>query len=583
MKLLLNLSLVGLALGSPDSSRDCRCRPHQSCWPADQEWAALNSSVQGNLQPVQPVAAPCHKGNKEACTAITEQWTNSTWRASQPGAVQWENWEAWPERNESCLLETPQTACGQGRISLYSILAKSASHIQEGVRFAKRHNLRLAIRNSGHDFVGRSTAPDSLQIFTYWMKDIRFSDEFKPAGAPKSEGSAVTIAAGVNLMELYAAVGKEGRAVVAGTSHTVGAAGGYIQGGGHSLLGPWKGMSTDNVLEYRVVTASGNLVTANSYHNSDLFWALRGGGGGTFGVVVSVTLRTFDDAPTTMVNLNISTVARHPGFWEAMTDFHAAIPSLNDAGAGGYYFIIPDMPFNRTLVSTLSILLFFPNQTDIAKTDRLFAPLRSKLNATAGVMAQYTSTLFPSTRQVFSGLFIRGTDSTGKTVILGSRLFSRDLLVSPDGPEHLVNAWKKLEFNPGDTITGHIVAGGAVAKNSETVDSALNPAWRKAVTHMDFARSWAPNATLAQQQAVIRNLTEVDMPILKAVEGCKMGSYMNEANAYEPDFQKEFWGSNYLRLYEIKQKWDPNGLFIARKGVGSEDWDDAGLCRINRK
>lgn len=100
---------------------------------------------------------------------------------------------------------------------------------------------------------------------------------------------------------------------------------------------------------------------------------------------------------------------------------------------------------------------------------------------------------------------------------------------------------------------------------------------------MDFGRSWAPNATLAQQQAVIRNLTEVDMPILKAVEGCKMGGYMNEANAYEPDFQKEFWGSNYPRLYEVKQKWDPDGLFITRKGVGSEDWDDAGLCRIKRK
>lgn len=91
---------------------------------------------------------------------------------------------------------------------------------------------------------------------TYWMKDIQFSDEFKPAGAPKSEGPAVTIGAGINLMELYAAVGKKGRTVVAGTSHTVGAAGGYIQGGGHSLLGPWKGMSTDNVLEYRVVTAN---------------------------------------------------------------------------------------------------------------------------------------------------------------------------------------------------------------------------------------------------------------------------------------------------------------------------------------
>jgi FAD/FMN-containing dehydrogenase len=89
------------------------------------------------------------------------------------------------------------------------------------------------------------------------MKNIELSENFKPAGSPKnlSEGSAITIGAGVSLQELYSAAGKKGKTVVAGASHTVGAAGGYIQGGGHSFLGPWKGMSTDNVLEYTVVTA----------------------------------------------------------------------------------------------------------------------------------------------------------------------------------------------------------------------------------------------------------------------------------------------------------------------------------------
>ena len=285
-----------------------------------------------------------------------------------------------------------------------------------------------------------------------------------------------------------------------------------------------------------------------------------------------------------MVNLNVSTVAQNPGFWRAVTDFHAAIPSLNDAGASGYYSITPNMPFKKMEVSRLSILLFFPNQTNIAKINKLVAPLHSKLNATAGLITQYASIPFPSIHSLLSGLLIRGNmDPTGQSVILGSRLFSRELLASHDGPAKLVNAWKKLKLNPGDTITGNIVAGGAVAKNAESVDSAINPAWRQAATHMYFVRYWAPNATLAQQQEVIRNMTEVDMPILKDVEGCNMGAYLNEANAYEPDFQNEFWGSNYPRLYEIKQKWDPNGLFIARKGVGSEDWDDAGLCHIKRK
>jgi hypothetical protein len=58
------------------------------------------------------------------------------------------------------------------------------------------------------------------------------------------------------------------------------------------------------------------------------------------------------------------------------------------------------------------------------------------------------------------------------------------------------------------------------------------------------------------------------------------GAYLNEADAHEADFQTSFWGENYERLYEIKQQWDPSGLFISRVGVGSEDWDDAGLCKL---
>ncbi|KAH3009360.1 hypothetical protein KXV73_007410 [Aspergillus fumigatus] len=584
MKALLSLTFAALALASSNSS--CRCRPHEPCWPSPQEWNALNSSVDGNLFAVRPVAAPCHEGDSEACDLVTKQWYNSTWRAAQPGAVQWENWDSWLEHNQTCSIINPQGPCGQGRVSLYSVVAEKASHIQEAVRFAKRHNLRLAIKNSGHDFLGRSTAPESLQILTNGMKDIHFSDNFRPSGAPSniSEGSAITIGAGVSLQELYPAAGKKGKTVVAGLSHTVGAAGGYIQGGGHSFLGPWKGMSTDNVLEYIVVAATGHLVIANNYRNTDLFWALRGGGGGTFGVVVAVTLRTFDEVPVVFGNLNVSTVAGDPNFWQVMTDFHAALPAINDH-AGGYYWMTPNMPVDKTLnVSSLSIILMAANQSSTAMMDRLFAPFRSKLNETSGVFTEYESLAFPDIHTLLSDLLLPGReDQTGHNTILGSRLFSHDLLVSSDGPKKLVSALQKIKFDPGQGITGHIVAGGLVTKNGRSIDSALNPAWRKAATHIDFGRAWPPSATLAQRDAIIRRLTDVEMPILKAVEGKKMGSYMNEANAYEPDFQTEFWGSNYPRLYRIKQKWDPSGLFIARKGVGSEDWDDAGLCRVHRK
>ncbi|MES1139590.1 hypothetical protein, partial [Enterococcus faecium] len=139
-------------------------------------------------------------------------------------------------------------------------------------------------------------------------------------------------------------------------------------------------------------------------------------------------------------------------------------------------------------------------------------------NETSGVFTEYESLAFPDIHTLLSDLLLPGRgDQTGHNTILGSRLFSHDLLVSSDGPKKLVSALQKIKFDPGQGITGHIVAGGLVTKNGRSIDSALNPAWRKAATHIDFGRAWPPSATLAQRDAIIRRLTDVEMPILKAV------------------------------------------------------------------
>ncbi|KAL3458787.1 hypothetical protein BJX64DRAFT_211459 [Aspergillus heterothallicus] len=578
----LSLFLTSLAYAHSYQS-DCRCRPHQSCWPSPREWNSLNRSVNGNLVAVRPVADVCHNEAKSlACQTVQDAWWNSTWRAAQPGAVQWQNWESWPERDEYCYIEALEKPCGQGRISLYSTTASSAADIQESVRFAKKHNLRLAIKNSGHCYLGRSAAPDSLQIQTNGMKAISFSDDFTLKGAPEgqSEGPAVTISAGVALQELYAALGVKGRIAVAGAAHTVGAAGGYIQGGGHSFLGPWKGMASDNALQFTIVTANGGLVVANEYQNHDLFWALRGGGGGTFGVVVNVTLRTFEEAPVIISNLNISTPAGHPGFWDAITEFHAHLPALSDAGGAGYYRIFPDLPLaeENTTVSGFVLALVFPNHTDVARVDRIFGSLLANLNSIPAVTTEYASALLPDIHTLISDILITSNaDITGGLTLVGSRMYSRALFENE--PAKLSSVLQKIEAGPYEAFTGHIVSGGAVA--SAQVDSALHPAWRKSLLHLTIGRGWDPETSLAEQQSIKKNLTDVEVELLRSVEGShKMGAYLNEANAYENDFQSSFWGNNYNRLYKIKRRWDPTGLFITRRGVGSEDWDTEGLCRL---
>lgn len=149
-----------------------------------------------------------------------------------------------------------ETPCNQGRVPLYSAVVRSAQHVQKAVLFAKKHNLRLVVRNTGHDGSGRSSSPDSFQIHTHLLKGIEYHTDFVAKGATIASGRAVTIGAGMMHWELSERFARNGFIVVAGECPTVGAAGGFLLGGGvSSFHSHTRGLAVDNVLEYQVVTA----------------------------------------------------------------------------------------------------------------------------------------------------------------------------------------------------------------------------------------------------------------------------------------------------------------------------------------
>jgi hypothetical protein len=323
----------------------------------------------------------------------------------------------------------------------------------------------------------------------------------------------------------------------------------------------------------------GNLVTANAYQNTDLFFALRGGGGGTWGVIVSVTVKAHPDYPVIFTLTNYTLPAPNAAFWNGVEAFHNYLVPLNDNGGTGYYYITPISPVpGAGNVSTFELQMWFVNQTDPAILANLFDPLFAALQSATGIAPSFEVFQFPTMSSMYN-TFFTGSDDDGLLVQLGSRLVSRSFVNSVGAPAKIASALSTIKLGPTDYIEGNVVAGGQVAANTN-IDSALNPAWRKTVVHLLFTRQWTADTTFAQQAIIQANITNDEVPILKSFEPGQMGAYLNEADANETVFQESFWGSNYLKLLAIKSIRDPNGLFISRKGVGSENWDDDGLCLI---
>lgn len=290
-----------------------------------------------------------------------------------------------------------------------------------------------------------------------------------------------------------------------------------------------------------------------------------------------MTVNAYPDYPV-LFTMTTYTLSKANGpFWDGVQAFHSHLVELNDHGGSGYYLMAPQIPVTESQTEATSVLsMFFVNQTDMSAVDPLFSPLISDLKNATGVEPSYSTYAFPSMSNMYTSFF-SGNDTTGIMIRLGSQLISRSLFETGSS-QRLTNAMERLEIGSGDYILGMALTGGQVARN-RAVESALNPTWRKTLVHMAFARTLSPNMSFGEQEAIAASVTD-GVSHLKSVELGRMGAYLNEADADETNFQQSFWGSNYPRLRAIKAERDPSDLFIVRKGVGSENWDDSGLCRI---
>ncbi|KAI0394339.1 FAD binding domain protein [Xylariaceae sp. FL0594] len=543
---------------APDETL-CRCFPGEDCWPSPQEWGEFNKSVNGRLVATVPLASPCHddfpgvKYDAERCAEIQANWAQPDLHYKTTHSPM-----ASFFANLSCDPFTPREAqCVIGAYVSYAVNASGASDYQKTIEFVKRHNIRLVIRNTGHDYMGKSTGAGALALWTHHIKE-RSIITYE---SPSYSGKAMKIGAGVQAGEAQSLARENGLVVVDGDCPSVGIAGGYTQGGGTSPLGSKFGIAADQVLEWEVVTGTGELLTATPRQNSDLYWALSGGGGGTYGVVLSMTVKLHKNQPTGGATLSFT--EQSDTYWDMVRVLLMNLPAVLDAGATVYFQFIPG-----NILSMPQSYLLGGTGKDF---DLLFEPTLKALDQ-SGIPYARDSHDYPDFQEAFGTL---NPEVNVFDVNLGGRFIPRSLVLTNESTTSLIGGIKSI------VDQGGIMANVAMNVNRPpTFPNSANPVWRDSL-FVAFLGTIYDRYNMTNNELAQRKITDDFVPALERLTPGG-GTYLNEGDIHQPNWQSVFYGSNYGRLAKIKKVYDPDEIFWASTTVGSEGWkvsSNGRLCR----
>jgi FAD/FMN-containing dehydrogenase len=568
-----------------------RVRPGDPGWPSSAHWDALREAVGGQLvKPVSVYGACGTPGGQAGCLAEVKHLKNPFYLGDQPGGTQVSGWlNAW-----------------SAKPSAWAVAARSAADVAEAVKFARRHRLRLVVKGGGHSYQGTSNAADSLLVWTRAMNQVELHDAFVPQGcegvvAPQP---AVSVGAGAMWIDAYDAVTtKAGRYVQGGGCTTVGVAG-HVQSGGFGSWSKGFGLASGNLLEAEVVTADGQIRIVNPRRDPELFWALKGGGGGSFAVMTRLTLRTHD-LPEHFGWAEIQVkAASDEAFRRLIEQFMAfAAEALINPHWGEQASIRPDNVLAVTMASQgldaeQAKAAWAPFQAFVAASPKDYAligeaevgvaPARGVWDAQARLRRGEHSMILddrpgtPASHAWWSGdgeqasMFLHGYESLWLPAALlqqDQRARLTDALFAAS--RHMSVG---LHFNKG-------LAGATPKALADAADTAMNPAALDAFALAIIATGGVPPlpgipGPTPDMGLARRNAEAVDLANAELLKVAPAGgSYVSESNYFNPNWSRAFWGRNYPRLKAVKARYDPDGLFFVHHGVGSEDWSPDGFMR----
>jgi hypothetical protein len=291
-------------------------------------------------------------------------------------------------------------------------------------------------------------------------------------------------------------------------------------GGGHGFFTNRHGLGVDNVVEVEIVLPTGEIVTANEHSYPDLFWAIRGGGGGTFGILTKVTMKAHPGESLHAIRLSINPGAAtgKDGFVQAMAYMMSIMPDWNDWGLTGHP-ILQNSRFNSLFTA--------PGKEAKAITE-FVNPFAEKLRsygvtvAVSNIDSVINALAISQNMALNAGISGLGRNSPG---VMGSRLLSREGLKDVAGMERMMKTLMEKDY----ICEPFNVGGGAVARN-KALDIAINPSWRNAIVHFSILPYGQRNFTTVQEVQDSYQQTQKDTIELLDPFSVNSAVYLNEVS-----------------------------------------------------
>jgi FAD/FMN-containing dehydrogenase len=404
---------------------------------------------------------------------------------------------------------------------------ESLADVQKSVRWARKHNVRIVPRSGGHSYGGYSTTSGMIV------------DVSRLHAVSVAANGRTATGAGAHLLAVDTALANRGRMIPAGTCPTVGIAG-LAQGGGIGLSGRRFGVTCDHLLEATVVLADGSAVVANPHSHPDLYWALRGGGGGNFGIVTRFVFRTHPVGSVSTYSLEWpwSDAKQVVQAWQAFAP-HApdALSSVLNVNAAAGSSAPPHIT---------SAGQFFGSEQALRT---LLAPL---LNA--GTPSRFTT----KTRTFLEAVHYWAGGDGGRATFAAKSSISTAPLSSAGIDALLHQIEDRRTSGTGSGIVLLDSWGGAINRVPKGATAFVH---RDALFSMQYLAYWNAGAVAAPNLAWLRRCFAALRPYVSPF------AYQNYIDPELPNWQHAYYGANLPRLRRVKRKYDPQNLFHFRQSI----------------